>query len=73
MDAKASDGTRYRLRVYQPIVATEMMDGSVDKIPGVPRIVTPNGEHVNRIEKGVYEVLTNRGVMRVTTADPKAF
>ena len=64
------DGNEYRLKVYQENVPAGTRDNPSAVIPGLKRIVTDDGESVNRVRKGVYKIVASGTVVR--SSDPGA-
>ena len=72
IDARTENGRLYRLRVYRAWVRTESVDGVRERETGVIRILGPAGESVDHVGKGMYDVLTNEGIVRVTSPESDA-
>ena len=68
--ATDEDGTEHRLLVYQQFIPAGSFDDPSAVIPGLRRIVTEDGESVNRVRKGEYEIVQT-GV-RLRSSDPDA-
>lgn len=64
------DGKEYRLRSYQGYASAATRANPSAVAPGLKRIVTEDGESVNRVKKGEYEIVAT-GVI-LFTSDPDA-
>lgn len=69
--AKTDRGEIHEIFEYQDFVTTRTRGGS-DETPGLKRYALSNGETVNHIEKGVYEMLSPFGNVRLTSDDSSA-
>ena len=68
--ATDEEGTEYRLLLYQDFVPAHTFDNPSAVVPGLTRILTEDGESVNRVKKGEYEIVQT-GV-RLRSSDPDA-
>lgn len=65
-------GNEYRIHKYQDMIESRTLDGAVSRIPGLKELLTDDGDHVNFVEPGVYEIVAFAGPIRVTSDDPAA-
>ena len=63
-------GNEYRLLVYQKQIPAPTRNDPAAVIPGLKRIVTENGEHINRVNKGEYKIVVTGLVL--CSSDPDA-
>jgi len=70
--AVAKDGTEFEISEFQTFIECKTFDGT-EWVAGMKQLRTSDGESVNRIEKGKYEVLQVFGLIAVTSDDPNAF
>lgn len=63
-------GAQHRLLVYQDYVPVATRANPSAVAPGMKRIVTENGESVNRVKKGEYQVVGSGAILR--SSDPGA-
>ena len=68
--ATDEDGNEYPLLVYQEFVPVRSRKSPSASIPGLKRITTEEGESVNCLEKGKYEIVVT-GVL-LESSDPAA-
>jgi hypothetical protein len=68
--ATDDNGRRYRLIVYQDSIQTQRLDGSASERPGLKSVFTEDGQHVNCLSQGEYEVVESR--LRLHSSDPGA-
>lgn len=69
-EAKTPTGKSVTLFQYQEFISTRTLSGDAGPLPGLKRLTTTEGYHVNRIDKGVYEIVETGE--RLHTNDPKA-
>ena len=73
--AKDSAGKKYTIHMYRKVIDTTHMQSTSREttLGSLLTLQTSDGQHVNGIEKGSYEILhRNLGVIKVTSDDPKA-
>lgn len=63
--AIGDDGKSYTIQIFEERIDVSSNDGPAS-IGGLKRLYTSNGEEVNRIEKGEYEILKT-GVMLLSS------
>ena len=66
-----AEGKEYTVFVYQDFIISRGLSGT-SRTPGMKSMRTDDGEAVNFIEKGKYEVLTVFGMIPITSDDPNA-
>jgi hypothetical protein len=69
-EAIDSDGGRHVLDVFVDIVSVATLDNPKAERPGLKSIKTSKGQHVNRLEKGKYEVVETG--LTLESTDPNA-
>lgn len=69
-EAKDEFGKVYRLRVWTEFMVVKAFGEPEKEIETVSSIVTQKNERVNRIEKGVYSLVSP--AIRLTSDDPNA-
>ena len=69
--ATSESGTEFTINVFQRY-ADAKTRGGTESLPGLRFLETDDGYKVNRVETGVYEVLSPGGLLRVTSDDPDA-
>jgi len=67
--ATSEAGTEYTIRVRIPRVSTASRGGPHAARAGRPAFHTSDGRSVNRLEKGVYQVVTTGVVLRSSSPD----
>jgi len=55
--ATDDSGKPYKLIVYQDFDQSRDFDGRVTEKAGLPWVCTEDGEHLNRLSKGEYELI----------------
>jgi hypothetical protein len=71
--AAFSDGRKeYAILVFQTSIGSLDIHGARQNTPELPRLQTRDGQPVNRIEKGQYEIV-GEPMIPLTSNDPKAF
>ncbi|HUU84581.1 MAG TPA: hypothetical protein VM243_13870 [Phycisphaerae bacterium] len=63
-------GTEHRLLVYRDYVSAATRANPSGMAPGLKRIVTQEGERVNRLKKGAYQIVATGAILR--SCDPDA-
>lgn len=72
-DAIDENGEVYTIVMFRTFTTTYLMSGEPQQTSSLGSMVTTDGENVNFISAGVYEVLGRFGTkIRVTSSDPKA-
>jgi hypothetical protein len=68
--AESADGQQYKIHVFQDFHDVRTRGGT-SQLEGHKTLKTTDGEHVNRIDKGHYEIV---GISNIplTSNDPKA-
>ena len=56
-DARNANGQVYRLYVYQDIIDAGTFDDPHATLPGMKRIVTGQGQHVNFIDDNTFKIV----------------
>lgn len=67
--ARSADGDEYTINVFQDFIVAATRGGSQD-VPGIKSLRTDNGQHVNWIEKGKYELVDSG--LELLSDDPNA-
>ena len=67
--ATSEAGTEYTIRVRIPRVSIPGRGGPLATRAGRPELHTSDGRSVNRLEKGVYQVVTTGVVLRSSSPD----
>ena len=71
--AVANDGKEYTVYELTEILGVSGgMRGRDTEVEGFKSLKTSNGEHVNRLEKGKYEIVSAFGNIPLTSDAPKA-
>lgn len=69
--AHDADGKEYRILVFQDFIIARSRAGT-SRVPGMKSLKSADGDRVNFIEKGKYEIVTVFGMLPVTSDDPNA-
>ena len=68
-EATDEQGTTRRLMVYQDFVDAATMGNPNVEVPGLKRIVTEDGQNVNRLETGKYQIVQTGEVLTSSAPD----
>jgi hypothetical protein len=70
--AFSESGEEYAILVFQSSIESLDVNGARQHTPELPRLQTRDGQPVNRIEKGQYEILGDP-MIPLTSTNPKAY
>lgn len=68
--AQSEDGREFTIHQFINFIEAGTMDDPNAVVEGLKRLVTSEGDSVNRIEKGKYEIV--QGGIVLTSDDPEA-
>lgn len=67
-----SNGAHHAIVAFQDFLDVSNVDTGEEEIAGIKSYRTIKGERVQWVSKGVYDLPTPVGMIRLTSADPKA-
>jgi hypothetical protein len=70
--AFSEGGKEHAILVFQTSIESLDSKGARQNSPEIPRLQTRDGQIINRIEKGQYEIVGDP-MIPLTSTDPKAF
>ena len=68
--AIAEDGTRHIIEVYVTVLDAGTLENPHGTVDGLKTLRTRNGQSVNRLDKGRYQIVSTREIL--TSDDPEA-
>lgn len=73
-EAKDEYGKRYIINHFAVDLVCTDLSGTTSRVPGMPYLRTGDGRHVNRLDKGRYEIFTLQHLngLVLTSNDPNA-
>ncbi len=63
---KTDTGKEFVIFLYQEYNIAEAFGEEPQEVPGIKRLITSTGKHVNKINETTYEILEDMGNIRVT-------